>query len=76
MRREAPACRPCSSERGAGNNGSAAQNFPRFSSTATTVPEDRASDEDDLLETSEAADLSADLRSVDLLADLRPAELT
>jgi hypothetical protein len=40
MRREEPACRPPSSERGAGNNGSAAQNLPRFSSVATTTPAD------------------------------------
>jgi len=40
MRREEPACRPPSSERDAGNSGSAAQNLPRFSSVATTVPGD------------------------------------
>jgi hypothetical protein len=38
MRRDAPACRPPSPERGAGNSGSAAQNLPRFSSVATTAP--------------------------------------
>jgi hypothetical protein len=39
MRRDARGCRPPSSERGGGKTGSAAQNLPRFSSTATTVPE-------------------------------------
>ena len=38
MRREARGCRPPSSERGGGKTGSAAQNLPRFSSAATTVP--------------------------------------
>ncbi len=41
MRRDARGCRPPSSERDGGKTGSAAQNLPRFSSTATTVPEDR-----------------------------------
>jgi len=39
MRRDAPPCRAAPSERGAGKSGSAAQNLPRFSSTATTAPE-------------------------------------
>ena len=39
MRREARGWRPLSSERGGGKTGSAAQNLPRFSSVATTVPE-------------------------------------
>ena len=38
MRRDARGCRPPSSERGGGKTGSAAQNLPRFSSTATTCP--------------------------------------
>jgi hypothetical protein len=45
MRREAPACRPPSSERGGGKTGSAAQNLPRFSSTATTVLAARSEEE-------------------------------
>ena len=40
MRLDALGWRPPSSDRGGGNTGSAAQNFPRFSSTATVVPED------------------------------------
>jgi hypothetical protein len=39
MRRDARGCRPPSSERGGGKTGSAAQNLPRFSSAATTLPE-------------------------------------
>ena len=39
MRRDARGWRPPSSERGRGKTGSAAQNLPRFSSVATTVPE-------------------------------------
>ncbi len=44
MRRDAPACRAAPSERGAGKSGSAAQNLPRFSSTATTVSADLPED--------------------------------
>ena len=44
MRREAPVCRVAPSERGGGNTGSAAQNLPRFSTTATTVPADLSED--------------------------------
>jgi hypothetical protein len=44
MRRDARGCRPLSSERGGGKTGSAAQNLPRFSSVATTVPGDLCAD--------------------------------
>ena len=44
MRRDARGCRPLSSERGGGKTGSAAQNLPRFSSTATTVLDDLRAD--------------------------------
>jgi hypothetical protein len=44
MRRDARGWRPRSSERDGGKTGSAAQNLPRFSSTATTVPGDLRAD--------------------------------
>ncbi len=44
IRRDARWRRPLSSERGGGKTGSAAQNLPRFSSTATTVLDDLRAD--------------------------------
>jgi hypothetical protein len=57
MRRDARGCRPPSSDRDGGKTGSAAQNLPRFSSTATTVPEDRAREGRDFAGESELAGL-------------------
>ena len=61
MRRDPWASCPPSPERGAGNCGSADQNLPRFSSTATTIPEVCARDDRAFVLASERADLPADL---------------
>jgi hypothetical protein len=81
MRRDPWSRCPPSLERGAGNRGSADQNLPRFSSTATTVPEGCTRDDRDLADESEPAGLAVDFL-VDLLVDLAadppddlPAEL-
>jgi hypothetical protein len=83
MRREAPACRPPPSERGGGNSGSAAQNLPRFSSTATTVPPEGSreardptpeSGSDDLLDVRLPASFPAD--PAEDLGESLPADLS
>jgi hypothetical protein len=73
MRRDARGCRPLSPERGGGKTGSAAQNLPRFSSVATTVP--GALSEDFPPEVSEAFPDFPVLLPEDFPVDLR-GELT